>query len=149
MQHNIENVKFKGVDGRVLIIEAKDKLVTAVNTINRNRSSGDEVEIEIDVLGNVAEFNYDGLFGDASLDKNDFSSIGIGFKIIDLDFSNYFNINIEKKIKCEALKQEIIPIYLYNRETGNYRYVYENHISDPMNYVEFKYFLKERGVIKI
>jgi hypothetical protein len=34
----------------ILIIEVKDKLVTAVNTINRNRSSGDEVEIEIDVL---------------------------------------------------------------------------------------------------
>ena len=59
------------------------------------------------------------------------------------------------------MKQEIIPIYLYNTVTGNYRYVYENeemikgevtkndYISDPMNYVEFKYFLKERGVIKI
>ena len=148
MQHNIENVKFKGVDGRVLVIEAKDKLITTVN-INRNKRFGDEVEI--DVLCDLFELNYDGLFGDTSLDKNDFSSIRIGFNEVELDFSNYFNINIEKKIKCEALKQEIIPIYLYNTVTGNYRYVYENkemingkltrndYISDPMNYVEFNF----------
>ena len=147
MQHNIENVKFKGVDGRVLVIEAKDKLITTVN-INRNKRFGDEVEI--DVLCDLLELNYDGLFGGTSLDKNDFSSIRIGFNEVELDFSNYFNINIEKKIKCEALKQEIIPIYLYNTVTGNYRYRDKNdYISDPMNYVEFKYFLKERGVIKI
>ena len=69
--------------------------------------------------------SYNGRFL-TSLDKNDFSSIRIGFNKVELDFSNYFNINIEKKIKCEALKQEIIPIYLYNTVTGNYRYVYEN-----------------------
>lgn len=147
MQHNIENVKFKGVDGRVLVIEAKDKLITTVD-INKNKKVGDEVEIG--VLCDLLELNYDGLFGGTSLDKNDFSSIRIGFNEVELDFSNYFNINIEKKIKCEALKQEIIPIYLYNTVTGNYRYRDKNdYISDPMNYVEFKYFLKERGVIKI
>ena len=169
MQHNIENVKFKGVDGRVLVIEAKYKLLAKLNNLNNIRRDGGEVEIDggeveidgdevkidgdevkIDVLCDLFELNYDGLFGGTSLDKNDFSSIRIGFNEVELDFSNYFNINIEKKIKCEALKQEIIPIYLYNTVTGNYRYRDKNdYISDPMNYVEFKYFLKERGVIKI
>lgn len=74
---------------------------------------------------------------------------------LELDISNYFPIDKEKRIRCEECNKEIKPVYKFSTETENYYYECNNLIHSPgsyksqgMSYVEFKYFLRDNGVIK-
>ncbi len=142
------NAEFRGFGERVLIVEAKNQFILQ-NSILING------EQEISYLNNQFDLNYDGLFGEKSLDENNFKGLSIGSYSFDLDISNSFEIERTKKIWCEELKQEIVPKYMYNSYTGNYYYVYkvpplntELYTSKFMNYVEFKYFLRDNDIIK-
>lgn len=87
------------------------------------------------------------------------SVIGNNYKL-ELDFSNFIPMDLNRKIKCESCNQEIKPLYFYNVRTGNYYYLCQKnkhtnlystkveHYKSVMNYVEFKYFLRENDVIK-
>lgn len=140
--------QFKGADGRILIVEAINQSILK-NPIPTNG------EIYINQLNNQFELNYDGLFGENSLDCNIFNDLTIESNSFGLDISNSFEMKLDKKIWCEELKQEIIPTYMYNSSTGNYHYEYKEVLlnskpykSNPMNYVQFKYFLRDNGIIK-
>ncbi len=147
-KNNSINVEFKGVGERILIVEA-------INQQIYRDIIYDYGEIKIIKLNDEIEFNYDGLFGGNALDYNNFTGLTVGVRSFELDISNSFDMNLTKKIRCEELKQEIIPTYMYNVTTGNYHYecdnILENGVpykSNPMNYVEFKYFLRDNGIIK-
>ena len=147
-KNNSINVEFKGVGERILIVEA-------INQQIYRDIIYDYGEIKIIKLNDESEFNYDGLFGGNALDYNNFTGLTVGVRSFELDISNSFDMNLTKKIRCEELKQEIIPTYMYNVTTGNYHYecdnILENGVpykSNPMNYVEFKYFLRDNGIIK-
>ena len=147
------NAEYGGSGGRVLIIETRNQKITEPSYAGE--------EISISILSNQWELNYDGLFGGVSLDYNRFNDyvIGNNYKL-ELDFSNFIPMDLNRKIKCESCNQEIKPLYFYNVRTGNYYYLCQNkhtnlystkvehYKSKPMNYVEFKYFLRENDVIK-
>ena len=176
------NVKLEGVGGRILLVESMNQQIFK----NIMPQIG---EASISQLHNQAELNYDGLFGERALDINNFSNLIVGGNQFELDISNVFPMDLTKKIWCEELKQEIIPSYWYNSDTGSYYYNYlevqeqkqlqtnpmspvttqnpmspvttqnpmapppttelkELYRSENMNYVEFKYFLRENGIIK-
>ncbi|MBP9630563.1 MAG: hypothetical protein KBE03_08845 [Leptotrichiaceae bacterium] len=148
------NVELKGVDGEILLVEF-------VNQQIQNNIMPYAVESLIFQLNNQVELNYDALFSENALDSNNyFTNLIIRGKMFELDISNVFPMDTVKKIWCEELKQEIIPTYRYNNRTDNYHYEYKESLynSEPdnskpykskfMNYVEFKYFLRDNGIIK-
>ena len=142
------NAEIRGFDGRVLIVESINKSIIK-NFVPT------EGEAYIEKLNNEFELNYDGLFGENSLDCNIFNDLTIESNSFGLDISNSFEMKLDKKIWCEELKQDIIPTYMYNSRTGNYHYESKEVLlnskpykSNPMNYVQFKYFLRDNGVIK-
>ena len=136
-------------EGKILIFEDYGSL----NEESPNYNS----EIYLKFLYNKKELNYDELFGDQSLDENDFTakSVNAGTRKIEVDFSNIYPIDENKKLKCEDCNEEVTPKYICNTITNNYHYECNNvpegdppYKSSPMNYVEFKYFLRDNGVIK-
>ena len=101
--------------------------------------------------------NYDVLFGEQSLDENDFTgkSMDEGTRMFEADLSNLYFIDKGKKLKHEN-GEYIIPEFKYNSKVDKYYYEYElekepevKKTSEMMTYVEFKYFLANNGFIEI
>lgn len=114
----------------------------------------------MEYLYDEEDLNYDGLFGDESLDENEFTiNNGYSYKTrnIETDLSTLYLIDKKKKLKDENGKY-IIPIFKYNKKLN--KYYYEEFDDDDnlkkdevtskmMTYVEFKYFLSENGFIEL
>ncbi len=147
-KNNLINAELSGIDAKILILKMNQQ--SYLNIIY------DHTEVEIKYLNSKSELNYDGLFGGTALDYNEFSELKMrDGNTFELDVSNSFEIDSTKRIRCVHCKEEIVPKYMSNGTTGNYYYECNNvpegdppYKSSPMNYVEFKYFLRDNGVIK-
>lgn len=111
--------------------------------------------VDIRFLHDTEDFNYDELFGDYSLDKNDSTgkSWDLGTRNLEADLSNFYFINKEKKLKLED-GNYIIPTFKYAENVDKYFYEYVSekgnlNRSEMMTYVEFKYFLAGNGFIEL
>ena len=134
-------------NGRILIFEN----FGVSNSDNYNSMQ------DIKFLHDTEDLNYDELFGDYSLDKNDSTgkSWDLGTRNLEADLSNFYFINKEKKLKLED-GNYIIPTFKYSKDVDKYFYEYLSERDDKpmeksemMTYVEFKYFLAENGFIKL
>ena len=123
--------------------------------IPKSFSHGKVVTIE-DWLRDDNELNYDELFGDQSLDENEFTGANpsAGTRNLEADLSNFYFLDKNKKLKCEN-GDYVIPEFKYSEKVDKYFYEYlderegKPEISEMMTYVEFKYFLAENGFIKL
>ena len=84
-----------------------------------------------------------------TIDNNEFAK-----RMFEADLSNLYFIDKGKKLKHEN-GEYIIPEFKYNSKVDKYYYEYElekepevKKTSEMMTYVEFKYFLRDNGVIK-
>lgn len=147
IKNRFTNIWLKN-NGTILILEIDNCHIYKPNSYYKDR------EYKIEYLSNSFELNYDGLFGGDSLDINSFEGLLLNGNSFEIDDSNIYFLNLEKKIKCEICNEEIVPEYFSNPNTKNYYYCCPNHRnrnegkSQSMNYVEFKYFLRDNGVIK-
>ncbi len=113
---------------------------------------------EVNFLHNKHALNYDGLFGDQSLDKNDFTgkSLDEGTRGVEADLSNVYYIKEDMRLKLEN-GEYVIPQFIYSEDLDIYYYEYSNstklierkEVSKKMTYVEFKYFLANNGFIDL
>ena len=101
------------------------------------------------------ELNYDELFGDQSLDINDFTGITpyAGTRNLEADLSNFYIIDKDKKLKLEN-GDYVKPEFKYFKDLNKYFYEYSDEKGEPkrsemMTYVEFKYFLADNGFIEL
>ncbi len=142
-------------DDRILIF-VTDKKFSIPSLSYKFEKEEDNKLVELNYLYDDEELNYDQLFGDDTLDENEFTgtSLEMGTRKFEADLSNIYAIDKEKKLKCED-GDYIIPKFLYSRELNKYYYEDskgfgpDKKISEKMTYVEFKYFLANNGFIEL
>ena len=142
-------------DDRILIF-VTDKKFSIPSLSYKFEKEKDNKPVELNYLYDDEELNYDQLFGDDTLDENEFTgtSLEMGTRKFEADLSNIYAIDKEKKLKCED-GDYIIPKFLYSRELNKYYYEdskgygSDKKISEKMTYVEFKYFLANNGFIEL
>ncbi len=142
-------------DDRILIF-ATDKKFSIPKLNYKFEKEENSKPFGLEYLYDDEELNYDQLFGDETLDENEFTGTSLeeGTRKFEADLSNVYRINKEKKLKCED-GDYIIPRFLYSSELN--KYYYENSkgfgqgkkTSEMMTYVEFKYFLANNGFIEL
>lgn len=143
-------------DDRILIF-VTDKKFSIPNFSYKFEKEEDSKLVELNYLYDDEELNYDQLFGDDTLDENEFTGTSLkeGTRRFEADLSNIYVIDKEKKLKCED-GDYVIPKFVYSRELNKYYYEYtfeketkEKKTSEMMTYVEFKYFLANKGFIEL
>ncbi len=134
----------------------KGKCLIFINEKGFNEDSYD-LNIDKNILFDNEEINYDVLFGDDSLDLNNFTgrSLKECTDLVELDLSNVYFIDKDRKLKLEN-GEYIVPKFKYDIDVN--KYFYEEAmkrrregelVSEKMTYVEFKYFLEKNGFIKL
>ncbi len=152
--------EYYGIDAKVGLLKNDRTLLFEsrgiINTPNLNYYSSHEVVNVEKYLYDNEELNYDELFGDQSLDRNDFTGTTpyLGTRNLEADLSNSYIIDKNKKLKLEN-GNYVIPQFKYSIPLEKYFYEYldikENEMkkSEMMTYVEFKYFLADNGFIEL
>ena len=137
-------------NGEILIFISNKSFVGVELDCNLEKKYGE-------YLYSKEDLNYDVLFGEQSLDENDFTgkSMDEGTRMFEADLSNLYFIDKGKKLKHEN-GEYIIPEFKYNSKVDKYYYEYElekepevKKTSEMMTYVEFKYFLANNGFIEL
>lgn len=132
-------------NGEILMFISDKQFVSGKLYYNLEKTSGE-------YLYDMEELNYDGLFGDETMDINNYTGTSMeeGTRKFEVDLSNIYFIDKEKKLKCED-GEYITPKFRYDSELNKYYYEDSegNKTSKKMTYVEFKYFLAENEFIKL